>query len=304
HTKQRYRCLVCGCLRLPAPCDGSSRACCVLARRGWARWRSRWSSCGRGTVALTLAECSNTVERHQRDTLDNAAKGVVVKIPLGGRISHNTGRERRRRCPHPPRLPRPKWLTVVVEEEETPVEELLVQEEETLVEELVVQEEEILVEELVVQEEETLLEELVVQEEETLVEELVVQKEETLVEELVVQEEETLVEELVVQEEETLVEELVVQEEETLVQELVVQEEEEMRGETEELWTKEQEDEMVVQVEETLVEKMVEKEMTRKEDQVMMQEEKRKRGSLARIGRTIRSLLRLVLLCGSRSTTQ
>ncbi|XP_061438035.1 golgin subfamily A member 6-like protein 25 [Lethenteron reissneri] len=188
--------------------------------------------------------------------------------------------ERRRRCPHPPRLPRPKWLTVVVEEEETPVEELLVQEEETLVEELVVQEEEILVEELVVQEEETLLEELVVQEEETLVEELVVQKEETLVEELVVQEEETL------------------------VQELVVQEEEEMRGETEELWTKEQEDEMVVQVEETLVEKMVEKEMTRKEDQVMMQEEKRKRGSLARIGRTIRSLLRLVLLCGSRSTTQ
>ncbi|XP_061438028.1 uncharacterized protein LOC133363034 [Lethenteron reissneri] len=124
--------------------------------------------------------------------------------------------ERRRRCPHPPRLPRPKWLTVVVEEEETPVEELLVQEEETLVEELVVQEEEILVEELVVQEEETLLEELVVQEEETLVEELVVQKEETLVEELVVQEEETLVEELVVQEEETLVEELVVQEEETL----------------------------------------------------------------------------------------
>ncbi|CAN0419815.1 unnamed protein product, partial [Lampetra fluviatilis] len=175
-----------------------------------------------------------------------------------------------------------KWLTVVVEEEETPVEELVVQEEETLVEELVVQEEE------------------------TLVEELVVQEEETLVEELVVQEEETLVEELVVQEEETLV----VQEEETLVEELVVQEEEEMRGETEEEWTKEQEDEMVVQemvvqVEETLVEKMVEKEMTRKEDQVMMmQEEKRKRGSLARIGRTIRSLLRRVLLCGGRSTTQ
>ncbi|XP_061436335.1 uncharacterized protein LOC133361432 isoform X2 [Lethenteron reissneri] len=97
-----------GCLRLPAPCDGSSRACCVLARRGWARWRSRWSSCGRGTAALTLAECSNTVGWHQRDTLDNAAKavaplarlverlatpqGVVVKIPLGGRISHNTGR--------------------------------------------------------------------------------------------------------------------------------------------------------------------------------------------------------------------
>ncbi|XP_061437680.1 dual specificity tyrosine-phosphorylation-regulated kinase 2-like [Lethenteron reissneri] len=54
-----------------------------------------------------------------------------------------------------------KWLTVVVEEEETPVEELLVQEEETLVEELVVQEEKTLVEELVVQEEETLVEELV-----------------------------------------------------------------------------------------------------------------------------------------------
>ncbi|CAM9774286.1 unnamed protein product [Lampetra fluviatilis] len=230
-----------------------------------------------------------------------------------------------------------KWLTVVVEEEtlveellvqeETLVEELLVQEEETLVEELVVQEEETLVEELLVQEEtlveelvvqeeetlveellvqeETLVEELVVQEEETLVEELVVQEEETLVEELVVQEEETLVEELVVQEEETLVEELVVQEEETLVEELVVQEEEEMRGETEEVWTKEQEEEIVVQVEETLVEKMVEKEMTRKEDQVMvMQEEKRKRGSLARIGRTIRSLLRRVLLCGGRSTTQ
>ncbi|CAN0004317.1 unnamed protein product [Lampetra planeri] len=183
-----------------------------------------------------------------------------------------------------------KWLTVVVEEE-------------TLVEELLVQEEETLVEELVVQEEETLVEELLVQEEETLVEELVVQ-EETLVEELLVQEEETLVEELLVQEEETLVEELVVQEEETLVEELVVQEEEEMRGETEEVWTKEQEEEMVVQVEETLVEKMVE-EMTRKEDQVMeMQEEKRKRGSLARIGRTIRSLLRRVLLCGGRSTTQ
>ncbi|CAM9833600.1 unnamed protein product [Lampetra planeri] len=205
-----------------------------------------------------------------------------------------------------------KWLTVV--EEETLVEELLVQEEETLVEELVVQEEETLVEELVVQEEETLVEELLVQEEtlveellvqeeETLVEELVVQEEETLVEELVVQEEETLVEELVVQEEETLVEELVVQEE-TLVEELVVQEEEEMRGETEEVWTKEQEEEMVVQVEETLVEKMVE-EMRRKEDQVMvMQGEKRKRGSLARIGRTIRSLLRRVLLCGGRSTTQ
>ncbi|CAM9912251.1 unnamed protein product [Lampetra fluviatilis] len=121
---------------------------------------------------------------------------------------------------------------------------------------------------------------------------------------VVVEEEETLVEELVVQEEETLVEELVVQEEETLVEELVVQEEE-MRGETEEVWTKEQADEMVVQVEETLVEKMVEKEMTRKEDQVMvMQEEKRKRGSLARIARTIRSLLRRVLLCGGRSTTQ
>ncbi|CAM9252733.1 unnamed protein product, partial [Lampetra planeri] len=203
-----------------------------------------------------------------------------------------------------------KWLTVV--EEETLVEELLVQEEETLVEELVVQEEETLVEELMVQEEEmrgeteeeeeTLVEELVVQEE-TLVEELVVQEEETLVEELVVQEE-TLVEELLVQEEETLVEELVVQEEETLVEELVVQEEE-MRGETEEVWTKEQEEEMVVQVEETLVEKMVEKEMTRKEDQVMvMQEEKRKRGSLARIGKTIRSLLRRVLLCGGQSTTQ
>ncbi|XP_061426211.1 uncharacterized protein LOC133353806 [Lethenteron reissneri] len=101
-----------------------------------------------------------------------------------------------------------KWLTVVVEEEETLVEELLVQEEETLVEELLVQEEETLVEELLVQEEETLVEELVVQEEETLVEELVVQEEETLVEELVVQEEETLVEELFVQEEETLVEEL------------------------------------------------------------------------------------------------
>ncbi|XP_061407638.1 uncharacterized protein LOC133342501 [Lethenteron reissneri] len=203
---------------------------------------------------------------------------------------------------------------LVVQEEETLVEELLVQEEETLVEELVVQEEETLVEEVVVQEEtlveellvqeeETLVEELVVQEEETLVEELLVQEEETLVEELVVQEEETLVEELVVQEEKTLVEELVVQEEETLVEELVVQEEEEMRGETEEVWTKEQEEEMVVQVEETLVEKMVEKEMTRKEDQVM-QEEKRKPGSLARIGRTIRSLLRRVLLCGGRSTTQ
>ncbi|CAN0359029.1 unnamed protein product [Lampetra planeri] len=197
-----------------------------------------------------------------------------------------------------------KWLTVVVEEEDTPVEELLVQEEETLVEELVVQEEETLVEELLMQEEETLVEELLVQEEETLVEALVVQEEETLVEELVVQEEETLVEELVVQEEETLVEELVVQEEETMVEELMVQEEE-MRGETEEVWTKEQEEEMVVQVEETLVEKMVEKEMTRKEDQVMvMQEEKRKRGSLARIARTIRSLLRRVLLCGGRSTTQ
>ncbi|CAM9436365.1 unnamed protein product [Lampetra fluviatilis] len=171
-----------------------------------------------------------------------------------------------------------KWLTVV--EEETLVEELVVQEEETLVEELLVQEE-TLVEELLVQEEETLVEELLVQEEETLVEELVVQEEETLVEELLVQEEETLVEELLVQEEETLVEELVVQEEETLVEELVVQEEE------------------------TLVEKMVEKEMTRKEDQVMvMQEEKRKRGSLARIGRTIRSLLRRVLLCGGRYTTQ
>ncbi|XP_061427756.1 F-box/WD repeat-containing protein 5-like [Lethenteron reissneri] len=58
---------------------------------------------------------------------------------------------------------------------------------------------------------------------------------------------------------------------------------------------------MVVQMEETFVEKMVEKEMTRKEDQVMvMQEEKRKRGSLARIARTIRSLLRRVLLCGGR----
>ncbi|CAM9181988.1 unnamed protein product, partial [Lampetra fluviatilis] len=159
-----------------------------------------------------------------------------------------------------------KWLTVVVEEEETLVEELLVPEDETLVAELLVQEEETLVEELLVQEEETLVEELLVQEEETLVEELLVQEEETLVEELLVQEEETLVEELLVQEEETLVEELVVQEEETLVEELMVQEEE-MRGETEEVWMKEQEEEMVVQVEETLVEKMVEKEMTRKEDQ-------------------------------------
>ncbi|XP_061433025.1 uncharacterized protein LOC133358647 isoform X2 [Lethenteron reissneri] len=83
---------ICGCLRLPAPCDGSSRACCVLARRGWARWRSRWSSCLRGTAALTLTEYSNTVGRHQRDTLDNAAKTVAPLARLVERLAHPTGR--------------------------------------------------------------------------------------------------------------------------------------------------------------------------------------------------------------------